>query len=150
MVINKFLIVGLSCLILSCKDIKVIVQKKTLESNLNLTNKANIDAPDVHFDSISLTLVKKEFENIVIDSVYNELIGSTKKCSGFQYSIDSGNFGLAKIIDSDSIKLVNFYNQLDIATENLRPSFTVYYFVIDKKTIVVNTFTDNRTIYLSK
>ena len=150
MVINKYLIIGLICGILSCEDIKVIIQKKTLESNLNLTNKINIDASGIIFDSFCLNLVKKEFKTIVIDSVYRELIGTNKQWSGFQYSIDSGNFGVAKFIDSDSIKLINFYNQLDISTENLRPSFTLYFFEVDKKTVVVNTFTDSRGIYTSK
>lgn len=139
-----------TCLILSCTDVKVIVQKTTLESNLNLSNKVDINAPNAILDSISLTLVKTEFKNIAVDSVYSELIGNRQKCNGFQYSIDSGNFGVAKCIDSDSVKLIHFYNQLDLATENLRPSFTLYYFVIDKKTIVVNTFTDKRTIYFDK
>ncbi len=142
--INKFFVVALFWVISSCDDMKVIVEKHTLETKLNLINKDIFDNSKT--DSISISVVKNEFKEIVLDSIYYEDVKGIKKSIGFEYNIESGNFGVAKFIDKDSIKVINFYNQMDIATENLRPSFTLYYFTVDTKTIVVNTFYDTRSI----
>jgi hypothetical protein len=123
---NKFSFIGfiIVTLMYSCNnDIKVILTKDSLEKKIGLNEKKIFYRSRIELVSVCM----KSIPSLSVDSVYvKEGMG---KLRGFQYNIESANFGIAEIDTmQDGINIINFYNQLDVSVDLVKkPSFSVYY-----------------------
>ena len=144
---SKYLILIVILSLFSCKDIDVIIEKQIFERNLNLINKVPFSGFSYLKDSLNINFTKQLFTEISIDTLYLNKNDKINYLQGFQYYIDSGNFGVAKIFKKDSLHYIHFYNQMDLMTKENRATFTIYYFQEGSEYFILNTWDKSIHIY---
>ena len=144
-----FLLIIVIFSLFSCKDIDVIIEKQTLERNLNLINKVPFSEFSSVKDTLNIKITKQLFTKISIDTLYINKDEKINYLQGFQYYIESGNFGVAKIYKKDSLYFIHFFNQIDLMTKENRATFTIYYYQEGSKYIILNTWDKSKHTYIN-